>query len=1248
VIRLALAFLLFLCSAVVQAQVGQIPWLVGNGGQIIQASLFGMQTHGVTSPYTPGSEDMPTASVGILGKGSGTVWPYIETARGTFNWTALDGYAAAAAQAGIPVIYTFEYTPGWAIAGSSTATCTTLDGVGLACPALPDSMSDFTTFVTDLVARYCQSGVPSIQYYELYNEPYDTYGTNNAQLSPANLATLTHAAYTIIRANCPAAKIITPSMSTICCTTYYTTYAQSYFTALGPPGTDPADVASVHIYTYNQSVDTPEDLLPGGTLANATTASIISTYAPGKPIWNTEGSWGATGTGLFNTSALEAAFIGRWYLMHLAAGYSSANWYAWDDGTDGTLCTSVSGPCSPRGPAVAYQRTYQWLVGRVFGGCSSASTVYSCVLSGNGYNGLVVWNTAGNSSFTPPSPSSYSWTHPLIGADTAYSGGAVTIGQSPILFDNQGGTLVGAYLDNNCTALSAFAGWLGYSTSQVQTLIYNPGGAYDGNLGQTPPTLAAIEAALAAAQCGNGPTQPQQVSLAITDTSAHILAGNQDAYYVNIATALAADAPTASVALAWEFNGCYYNWGIQSPSCGAPDYYGYTAATFITAWQHIVGVMRAVSGTSGVRFAWMPDACPSCADAQTAWPGAAYVDLVGEDIYQGNPGAGNAVWLADWMNCFRCLGWLVTMGQTYNKPLVLGEFGVGYVSGALDDSDAASMLQQAAQQAGVPLAYLNYWNTDEAYCGVISGEPTGASCPPPGGLTPLSAGPPYQLPQSAITFCTIVGSGIGSCSTPYPGFYVATTGSDSNAGTLAAPFATLGKCQTAMQGSSIKTCYIRAGIYQPAAITSGSNCNFGDGRGSGGTPTVSPGSAVSLTSADSGETWSYYPPDGYNSAIIDGQSTTGQSGDNNNGPVSGAGNGLGCAFGDYQATGITINGLQFERFMWSAFWGLDANNLTFTNNVVHDFTSATFTAYAVAFHCSPTSIATHNYVYNVAYMGIGMLADCNGGSNNNIISYNAILNSCTYPPTANDQNGSDCGAIYQQDTGNSVKSTGMQIIDNYIRDVNTPEASSGTRGGIGIYNDENTENTNVQQNVVAAVNSACFSMNTAVNITITDNICDMDSSPNASGVAIAQFWNTGASSGTTGNTFEHNIVVLSSSSAGFGYNGNAPVTVPLTINDNAYYNYTGASNNVNTGQGGGVNVGTDSNPTFENPLIHCWGAIIGASSPVFNSPVSFPAQPASWDTSGFWGPPGFTMPETGTAPSWPTTSGNGVTCTSSN
>jgi len=119
-------------------------------------------------------------------------------------------------------------------------------------------------------------------------------------------------------------------------------------------------------------------------------------------------------------------------------------------------------------------------------------------------------------------------------------------------------------------------------------------------------------------------------------------------------------------------------------------------------------------------------------------------------------------------------------------------------------------------------------------------------------------------------------------------FYVATNGDDGNPGTLALPFATLAHAQTAMRASSnSKTTYVRAGTYQPPMT--GATCLYGNAAGS----------AIELLAADQGETWSFYPPDGYGSAILDGQSTTGNSGGT-------GGNGVGCAFAASGASGVRI------------------------------------------------------------------------------------------------------------------------------------------------------------------------------------------------------------------------------------------------------------------------------------------------------------------------------------------------------
>src|ERR1043166_3081729 len=93
-------------------------------------------------------------------------------------------------------------------------------------------------------------------------------------------------------------------------------------------------------------------------------------------------------------------------------------------------------------------------------------------------------------------------------------------------------------------------------------------------------------------------------------------------------------------------------------------------------------------------------------------------------------------------------------------------------------------------------------------------------------------------------------------------FYVGPNGSDNNPGTLSAPFATLPRAQQAMRSSSVKTTYLLAGTYYPVPIDTG------------GGDTV----ALRLDADDNGETWSYNPPDGIGSAIIDGGSTSASTG----------------------------------------------------------------------------------------------------------------------------------------------------------------------------------------------------------------------------------------------------------------------------------------------------------------------------------------------------------------------------------
>jgi hypothetical protein len=484
------------------------------------------------------------------------------------------------------------------------------------------------------------------------------------------------------------------------------------------------------------------------------------------------------------------------------------------------------------------------------------------------------------------------------------------------------------------------------------------------------------------------------------------------------------------------------------------------------------------------------------------------------------------------------------------------------------------------------------------------------------------------------------------------GFYVSASGSDNNPGTLALPFLTLGKCQTAMQGSSsIKTCYLRAGTYSLTASS--------DPCGIGGAATE----AIALGPSDAGETWAVYPPDGYGAAVLDGGATTL---DNNGSPTNGVGAAFCANTNASTAPGVTFNGLTFARFGHAGVWAGSASatvpaTITFTNNTCHDFTGWGFeVGNCVRVANSPNGVISHNYIYNMQGPGIDTAVKAGpstGGQTNLSIDHNFVQNTCINTGTGTaGGNPGDCGAIMTADTATgSGVSTNVSVKFNYVRDVFSRNNGTftGASQGTGIYMDDSTANVTATGNIVTGFKGTCIFYHENLNNVVTGNICDL-STPAGGGSAPIVYINqaktisTDPTRGQTGLTFQNNVVVCSPASGNCGnttfdsytsFSGLFDPPDGPTNSNNSYWNYNGGSVNNSCGNFHGPachgSPPADTNPTTENPQISCWAATIASNSPIFSPPVSFPALPAGWGTPGFWGYPGFTIPQTGTAPSWP-------------
>ena len=150
-------------------------------------------------------------------------------------------------------------------------------------------------------------------------------------------------------------------------------------------------------------------------------------------------------------------------------------------------------------------------------------------------------------------------------------------------------------------------------------------------------------------------------------------AGQYNSSYVTLAdTLVSSGAPNAVLRLGWEFNGSWYPWQVTD----ATD-----AANFAAYFRNIVTSMRSVPGQS-FKFVWNPNVGDSFGAAYTpaqAYPGSAYVDYVGIDMYDegwSTPPTPQNAW-ANQLSQSWGLDWLAGFSAAEGRPVVIPEWGIG-------------------------------------------------------------------------------------------------------------------------------------------------------------------------------------------------------------------------------------------------------------------------------------------------------------------------------------------------------------------------------------------------------------------------------------------------------------------------------------------------------------------------------------------------------------------------------------------
>jgi hypothetical protein len=418
------------------------PQTVGLSGSIssssssvtIEPSLFGIT---LNDP-----QDYPTIPFGTLGKSPAIGWWWVEPTQGTFDFSLFDQYVEDAQAHGIDYLYELgNSVPPWA-SSDPTQPCNNPQLGGLGCAAPPTNISDWDTYVTAVVTHY----KGQVEFYELWNEPNNPESWSGTY---AQLVSLAKDAYSIVKSIDPDAMVLTPATTGPEAAPpgmpVPSQWLQNYLQA---GGNLYADIGTFHGYIADQNLNPtplPEQsntspncgidcYVPITTKVDLFRSVLDNNGLQNAPLFDTEGGWSLN---FPPDDDGKVEFVSRWYILQAAKGVARVVWFLWGTNSSGStagLGTSTA-PLTPA--AIAYGQVYDWLTGATFGGpCSVSGTVWSCQLTRpNGYQALIVWNTAGSSSFTVPSQ--YIQFQDLTGNTTKVSGGTVTIGLMPILLENQ-------------------------------------------------------------------------------------------------------------------------------------------------------------------------------------------------------------------------------------------------------------------------------------------------------------------------------------------------------------------------------------------------------------------------------------------------------------------------------------------------------------------------------------------------------------------------------------------------------------------------------------------------------------------------------------------------------------------------------------------------------------------------------------------------------------------------------------------
>lgn len=440
--RLVLFSLLFTASSV------SLTW--GQAIGPIGADFFGMSVNDVPAAPWPSTLGVPFASWRTLGV---TIkWSDIEKCDGgtdptnsCYVWTNFDSWMSQAETSGKDILYTVYATPTWASSLPNDTTCVR----GTSFPAgscdapndidavLGSGLGDGTNkhFQDFLTAMLNHVGPGKIKYWEVWDEPNVAHAWKGTTAQLVRLAKDTN---TVVKALDPSALTTTPPY-------VGNGIRQPFQNYLQAGGGQYADVIGYHGYLQTGTCPSNCPIPENEAVQIGVVQSVMqSTGQTGKPIFDTEGSWGNyLGADTITDPDQQVAFTARYYLMHLSNNVSKVYWYSWNNQENGHFYDIPNAVIIPAG--IAYEQLYNWLVGATLTSpCTLINTRWSCSFTRSApYVAETIWDV--NAAYICSSgvcptvnvavPTHYTQFRDLAGDTTVISNHTVPVGSKPVLVE---------------------------------------------------------------------------------------------------------------------------------------------------------------------------------------------------------------------------------------------------------------------------------------------------------------------------------------------------------------------------------------------------------------------------------------------------------------------------------------------------------------------------------------------------------------------------------------------------------------------------------------------------------------------------------------------------------------------------------------------------------------------------------------------------------------------------------------------